>query len=126
MQTGGGTFTKQLDNEGAKLMALLKPQFVPLVNLSDSDAAYHFEFPEEEQVEKQSEECLVNPTHSAIIENPVVVVCSTSKLMENNINEPLFSNSQKDLPITNSSMTSPPTKKKNIISKKTFHLIKVI
>nr|CAD7462183.1 unnamed protein product [Timema tahoe] len=70
--TGGGTFTKQLNDEGAKLMALLKPQFVPLVNLSDSDAGYHFELPGEEQVEKQSEECLVNPTHSTIIENPVV------------------------------------------------------
>nr|CAD7602018.1 unnamed protein product [Timema genevievae] len=51
-KTSGGTFTKQLDDEGAKLMALLKPQFVPLVNLSDSDAGYHFELPGEEQVEK--------------------------------------------------------------------------
>nr|CAD7446456.1 unnamed protein product [Timema bartmani] len=49
---GGGTFTKQLDDEGAKLMALLKPQFVPLVSLNDSDAGYHIELPGEEQVEK--------------------------------------------------------------------------
>nr|CAD7460853.1 unnamed protein product [Timema tahoe] len=53
-KTGGGTFTKQLDDEGAKLMALLKPQFVPLVNLSDSDAGYHIELPGEEQVEKST------------------------------------------------------------------------
>nr|CAD7409341.1 unnamed protein product [Timema cristinae] len=97
-KTGGGTYTKQLDDEGAKLMELLKPQFVPL----------------------QSEECLVNPTHSNIIENPVLVVCSTSTLMESDQNEPILSNAQKDLSITNSSMMSPPTKKKKINFKKDF------
>nr|CAD7199804.1 unnamed protein product [Timema douglasi] len=72
-KTGGRIFIKQLDDQGAKLIALLKPQLVPLVNLSDSDAGYHFEFPGKEQVEKQSGECLVNPTHSTFIENPVVI-----------------------------------------------------
>nr|CAD7459641.1 unnamed protein product [Timema tahoe] len=60
-KTGGGTFTKQLDDEGAKLMALLKPQFVPLVNLSDSDAGYHIELPGEEKVEKCIEAGMVKP-----------------------------------------------------------------
>nr|CAD7444515.1 unnamed protein product [Timema bartmani] len=62
-KTGGGTFTKQLDDEGAKLMALLKPQFVPLVNLSDSDAGYHIELPGEEKVEKVYEDLLTVVDH---------------------------------------------------------------